>query len=74
LREGYFADIVMVDPKKSHEVAKSNLFYKCGWSPFEGTTFSSSIDRTFVNGNIAFENQSIVEFGVGNRLSFHKFQ
>ncbi len=73
LREGYFADVVMVDPKKSQQVTKSNLLYKCGWSPFDGITFSSSIERTFINGNIAFENQSIVECGSGSRLSFHKF-
>jgi dihydroorotase len=74
LREGYFADIVMVDPNKSHAVTKSNLFYKCGWSPFEGTVFSNSIERTFINGQIAFENDRIIECGVGKRLSFSKFE
>ena len=74
LREGYAADIVMVDPNKTHEVTTNNLLYKCGWSPFDGFTFSSSIERTFVNGKIVFENQAIKECGVGSRLSFNKFQ
>jgi dihydroorotase len=74
LREGYAADIVMVDPNKTHEVTAKNLLYKCGWSPFDGFTFSSSIERTFVNGKIVFENQAIKECGVGSRLSFNKFQ
>jgi len=73
LREGYFADIVMVNPNQPHQVNKSNLLYKCGWSPFEGTTFSNSIERTFINGQIAFENGSIIECGVGSRLSFGEF-
>ncbi len=73
LREGYFADVVMVNPNQRHQVNKSNLLYKCGWSPFEDTTFSNSIERTFINGQIAFENGSIVECGVGSRLSFGEF-
>jgi dihydroorotase len=73
LREGYFADVVMVNPNQPHQVNKSNLLYKCRWSPFEGTTFSNSIERTFINGKIAFENESIIECGVGSRLSFGKF-
>ena len=73
LREGYFADVVMVNPNQPHQVNKSNLLYKCGWSPFEDTTFSNSIERTFINGQIAFENGSIVECGVGSRLSFGEF-
>jgi dihydroorotase len=73
LREGYFADIVMVNPNQPHQVNKSNLLYKCGWSPFEGTTFSNSIERTFINGTVAFENGSIIESGVGSRLSFGEF-
>jgi dihydroorotase len=73
LREGYFADIVMVNPNQPHQVNKSKLLYKCGWSPFEGTTFSNSIERTFINGTVAFENGSIIESGVGSRLSFGEF-
>ncbi len=73
LREGYFADVVMVNPNQTHQVNKSNLLYKCGWSPFEGTTFSNSIERTFINGKIAFENDQIIECGVGSRLLFNSF-
>jgi dihydroorotase len=70
IREGYFADLVMVNPNKRVSVEKSNLLYKCGWSPFEGYTFSNSIERTFVNGRIVYENNAIVESGTGSRLTF----
>ncbi len=74
LREGYFADVVMVNPNESQDVRKENLLYKCGWSPFDGYTFSNRIERTFVNGKIAYENQAIVESSLGMRLSFNNFQ
>ena len=70
IREGYHADIVLVNPNKTTTVSKENLLYKCGWSPFEGTTFSSSIDRTFVNGNLVFENNIIIENSNGSRMLF----
>jgi dihydroorotase len=73
IKEGYYADLVMVNPNKTNSVNRNNLFYKCGWSPFEGETFSNSIERTFVNGKIAFENDAIIECGVGSRLTFSKF-
>ena len=56
IREGYFADLVMVDLNNTTTVKKAGLFYKCGWSPLEGVTFPASIERTFVNGNCVFEN------------------
>ncbi len=56
IREGYFADLVMVDLNNTTTVKKEGLFYKCGWSPLEGVTFPASIERTFVNGNCVFEN------------------
>ena len=56
IREGYFADLVMVDLNNTTTVKKKGLFYKCGWSPLEGVTFPASIERTFVNGNCVFEN------------------
>jgi dihydroorotase len=74
LREGYFADVVIVNPNESQDVRKENLLYKCGWSPFDGYTFSNRIERTFVNGKIAYENQAIVESSLGMRLSFNNFQ
>ena len=55
IREGYFADLAILDHDKPYEVSKDNILYKCGWSPFEGHNFKSSIYMTIVNGNIAFE-------------------
>ncbi len=56
IREGYFADLTLVDLNTSWTVSKENLLYKCGWSPVEGTTFHSSITQTFVNGNLVYNN------------------
>ncbi len=72
IREGYFADLVVVDPSKKTEVTKSSLLYKCGWSPFDGYTFSNSIERTFVNGLEVYANGSIQEKGLGKRLLFER--
>ena len=55
LREGYYADLVLVDTNRPWSVEKSNIFYKCGWSPFEGQTFRSQVTHTFVNGHLAYE-------------------
>jgi dihydroorotase len=70
IREGYKADIVVVDPHKSTVVSKENILYKCGWSPFEGEVFSHSIDTTFVNGKIVYNDNKIQEVGTGERLLF----
>lgn len=72
IREGYFADLVIVDSNSTTEVSKSSLLYKCGWSPFEGVTFSNKIDSTFVNGNIVYSNGNIIEAGNGSRLMFDR--
>ncbi len=72
IREGYYADLVLVDPKKKYEVTKNNILYKCGWSPFEGQVFSNTIDKTFVNGKIVFENGEIIESGMGMALTFDR--
>ena len=56
INEGYYADLVVVDTNKPHKVTKENVFYKCGWSPLENFTFSASIDKTFVNGNLIYDN------------------
>ena len=71
IREGYWADLVIVDPTKSWEVTKENILYKCGWSPFEGTTFSNSISHTIVSGHLAYENGHLKEEKNGLRLSFN---
>ena len=71
LREGYFADLVVVKPEAGEVVAKENILYQCQWSPFEGTKFSYSIDKTFVNGSLVYDRGQIIEAGIGNRLSFN---
>jgi dihydroorotase len=71
LREGYFADLVVVKPEAGEVVAKENILYQCQWSPFEGTKFSYSIDKTFVNGSLVYDRGHIIEAGIGNRLSFN---
>ncbi|MBP6090112.1 MAG: dihydroorotase [Crocinitomicaceae bacterium] len=70
IREGYYADLVVVD-KKPTQVVKESLLYKCGWSPFEGTTFQYSIDKTFVNGTLVYNEGKIIEGTNGQRLRFN---
>ena len=70
IREGYFADLVVVEPNSGETVSSDNILYQCGWSPFEGTRFSNRIDRTFVNGKMVYENDRLIEAGHGERLSF----
>ncbi|MBX7093591.1 MAG: amidohydrolase family protein, partial [Flavobacteriales bacterium] len=72
IREGYFADLVLVDPEKSWTVDKNNLLYKCGWSPFEGHTFSSTITHTFISGHLAYEAGKFHEEKKGMRLMFDR--
>jgi dihydroorotase len=72
IREGYFADLVLVDMDKPYKVTKDNLLYKCGWSPFEGHTFRSSIDMTFVNGVTVFADGKAKLTGAGQRLQFDR--
>jgi dihydroorotase len=72
IKEGYFADIVLIDPNKPQTVTKENILYKCGWSPFEGNTFSHSITHTFVNGNLVYENGKFNENILGKRLTFNR--
>ena len=59
IRPGYYADLVLVDPDKSWTVAPENILYKCGWAPFEGTTFHHSVCQTFVNGELVYDNGTI---------------
>lgn len=70
IRPGYFADLVLVDPKKSWTVSTENILYHCGWSPFEGTTFDNSVITTWVNGNKVYDNEHIDESVRGQRLIF----
>ena len=72
IKEGYFADIVLIDMNKPQTVSKDNILYKCGWSPFEGTTFSSTITHTFVNGNLIFNNGIFNDDIKGKRVTFNR--
>ena len=72
IREGYFADLVLVNLDKPWEVNKNNILYKCGWSPFEGETFNAQITHTFVNGHIAYEYGDFDETQRGMRLTFDR--
>jgi len=70
IREGYHADLVIVNPSEGFTVSKENILSKCGWSPFEGNHFNNSIEKTFVNGKLVYSNGQIIENGSGSRLLF----
>jgi len=72
IREGYYADLVLVDTEKPYKVNKDNILYKCQWSPFEGHTFSSSIQTTIVNGIIAYSDGKLNDSIPGKRLHFNR--
>lgn len=72
IRQGYWADLVIVDPEKPQTVSSENILAKCGWSPFEGHTFHSSVTHTFVNGNLVYENGKINEIKSAQRLLFKR--
>jgi dihydroorotase len=70
IREGYYADLTLVDLNSPWTVAKENLLYKCGWSPLEGTTFKTKINKTFVNGNLVYDNGEFYEQEKGKEIEF----
>lgn len=72
IREGYFADLVLVDLNKKSTVNKQNILYQCGWSPLEGHSFASSIEKTFVNGHLIFDGGQQVSDQKGLRLTFDR--
>jgi dihydroorotase len=72
IREGYKADLCLIDPDSGWSVTKENILYKCGWSPFEGTSFRSKVVKTIVNGTIVFDNGVIKEDYRGQRLLFDR--
>ena len=71
IREGYKADLVVISQEKSPIVTKENCLYSCAWSPFEGIQFSHTIEKTFVNGNIVFKDNTIYDGKLGQRLIFN---
>ena len=72
IREGYKADLCLIDPVSPWSVTKGNILYKCGWSPFEGTTFRSKVVKTIVNGTVVYDNGLIKEDYRGQRLLFNR--
>ena len=72
IREGYFADLVVVDAQSATTVSKENILYKCGWSPLENFTFPASIEKTFVSGNLVWDGGKLNESVRGQRMSFNR--
>ena len=72
VKKGYFADLVLIDARKTQTVSKENILYKCGWSPFEGTTFHSEVTHTFVNGHLIYNNGVFNDHKKGKRLLFER--
>jgi len=72
IKEGYYADLVLVNSGLPWNVKKENILYKCGWSPFEGVTFKSRITHTFVNGKLVYTNFKVNEIRAGKRLLFDR--
>ncbi len=72
IKEGYFADLVIVNTNNPWTVKKDNILYKCGWSPFENTTFKSRITHTFVNGSLIYKNFKFYNLKVAKRLTFNR--
>jgi dihydroorotase len=70
IREGYYADLTLVDLDSPWTVSKDNLLYKCNWSPLEGTTFQTAIKQTFVNGNLVYDHGTFNENSVGMPIEF----
>lgn len=72
IKEGYFADLVLVNPHMPWNVKKENILYKCGWSPLDGANFKSRITHTFVNGKLVYTNGKVKDILAGQRLTFNR--
>ena len=72
VREGYYADLVLVDLNQQTTVKKEDLLYQCGWSPFEGTTFDATVEKTWVNGCMVYDQGRIIESNAAKRLQFNR--
>ncbi len=71
IRPGYYADLVLVEPSAPWTVTSENTLYKCGWSPFEGTSFKSRVDKTLVNGRVVYDKGRFEKSPMGMRLTHH---
>ena len=71
IRPGYYADLVLIDPAKAWTVAKENILYKCGWSPFEGYTFHHAVDKTWVNGQLAYADGIVNDTARGMEVKYN---
>ena len=72
IKEGFQADLVLVDLEKKTTVTKDNLLYQCAWSPFEGTTFDASVEKTWVNGQLVYNQGEIIETAAAQQLTFNR--
>ena len=72
IKKGYYADLILVDPHNPWTVTKDNILYKCGWSPFEGTTFKSRITHTILNGSLVYHNTQFSNHNAAMRLTFNR--
>ncbi len=72
LREGYYADIVLIDTNTPTNVTKESLLYKCGWSPFDSQKFDNSIYKTILNGNVVYENGKVNSIPYGKKITFNR--
>lgn len=72
IKKGYYADLAIINTNTSWTVSKDNILYMCGWSPFESYTFNSKVTHTFVNGTLVYENDSVKDVRVGQRLEFNR--
>ena len=72
IKEGYWADLVLVNLNDPFKVTKANILYKCGWSPFEGQTFKADITHTFISGNLAYQKGKFMTNETGKRLAFNR--
>jgi dihydroorotase len=72
VREGWYADLVIVDPDRPCEVRRADCLSKCGWSPFEGHTFSATVDTTIINGEVVYRDGELTGAIAGQRLQFQR--
>ncbi len=70
MNEGFYADMTLINPNSSWKVEKSNILYKCAWSPLEGTEFSNKVEKTFVNGELVYSDGEIIEVSSAMALNF----